>query len=47
MTLYDVTEQQLAMHFVFSSKKTPIQISNMLEEAENMFKSIEHFKYMI
>jgi hypothetical protein len=32
------------MHFVLSSKKTPIQISDMLEEAENMFKSIEHFK---
>jgi hypothetical protein len=47
MTLHDITEQRLAMHFVFSSKNTPIQISNMFEEAENMFKSIEHFKYMI
>jgi hypothetical protein len=38
MTLPEVTEQQLAIHFVFTSKKTPIQISNILEEAENMFK---------
>jgi hypothetical protein len=28
-------------------KKTPIQISNILDEAENMFKSIVPFKYMI
>jgi hypothetical protein len=47
MTLPDVTEQRLAIHFVFTSKKTPTQISNILEEAENMFKSIVHFKYMI
>jgi hypothetical protein len=42
-----VTEQGLAMHFVFTSKKTPIQISNILQEAENMFKSVVHFKYTI
>jgi hypothetical protein len=47
MTLTDVTEQRLAMHFVFTSKKTAMQISNILEEAENMFKSIVHFEYMI
>jgi Fe2+ or Zn2+ uptake regulation protein len=47
MTLLDVTEQRLAIHFVFTSKKTPLQISNVLEEAQNMFKSIVHFKYMI
>jgi hypothetical protein len=51
MTLPDVTEQRLAIHFGFTSKKTskktPMQISNTLEEAENIFKSIVHFKYMI
>jgi hypothetical protein len=47
MTLPGVTEQRLAMHFVFTLKKTPIQISNILQEAENMFKSVVHFKYMI
>jgi hypothetical protein len=46
MTLPDVTEQRLAIHFVFTSKKTAMQIS-ILEEAEIMFKSIVHFKYMI
>jgi hypothetical protein len=30
-----------------TSKKTPMQISNIYEEAENMFKPIVHFKYMI
>jgi hypothetical protein len=44
MTLPDVTEQRLAIHFVFTSKKTQMQISNILEEAEIMFKSIVHFK---
>jgi hypothetical protein len=47
MTLPDVTEQRLGIHFVFTSKKTPMQISNILDEAENMFKSIVHFEYMI
>jgi hypothetical protein len=47
MTLPDVTEQRLAIHLVFSWKKTPRQISAILEEAENMFKSTVHFKYMI
>jgi hypothetical protein len=47
MTLPGVTEQRLAIHFVFTSKKTQIQISNILQEAENMFKSIVDFKYMI
>jgi hypothetical protein len=47
MTLSDVTEQRLAIHFVFTSKKTPMPISNILEEAENMIKSIVHFKYMM
>jgi hypothetical protein len=47
MTLPDVTEQRLAIHFVFNSKKTAMQISNILEEAAEMFKSIVHFKYMI
>jgi hypothetical protein len=28
-------------------EKTPIQISNILQEAENMFKSVVHFKYTI
>jgi hypothetical protein len=37
MTLPGVTEHRLAMHFMFTSKKTPIQISNILQEAENMF----------
>jgi hypothetical protein len=46
MTLPDVTEQRLAIHFVFTSNKTPMQ-SNILEEAENMSKSIVHFKYMV
>ena len=47
MTLPDVTEQRLAIRFVFTSKKTPMQICNILEEAEKSFKSIVHFKYMI
>jgi hypothetical protein len=49
MTLPDVTEQRLAIHFVFTSKKTPMQIFDIhvLEEAENTFKSIVHFEYMI
>jgi hypothetical protein len=47
MTLPDVTEQRLSIHFVFTSKKTPLHISNTQEEAENMFKSIVHFKNMI
>jgi hypothetical protein len=47
MTLPDATEQWLAIHFVLTSKKTPMQISNILEEAENMFKSIVHFKFLI
>jgi hypothetical protein len=47
MTLPDVTEQRLAMYFVFTSKKTAMQISNILEEAKNMFRSIVHFKCMI
>jgi hypothetical protein len=47
MTLPDVTEQRLAIHFVFNSEKTPMYFFNTLEEAENMFKSIVHFKYMI
>jgi Fe2+ or Zn2+ uptake regulation protein len=47
MTLPDVTEQRLAIHLVFTSKKTPMQFSDILEEAENMFKSIAYFKYMI
>jgi hypothetical protein len=33
--------------FCVTSKKTAMQISNILEEAANMFKSIVHFKYMI
>jgi hypothetical protein len=47
MTLPGVTEQWLAMHFVFTSKKTPIQISDILQEAEHMFKSVVYFEYMI
>jgi hypothetical protein len=47
MTLPDVTEQELAIDFVFTSKKTPMKISNILEEAKNMFKSIVYFKYII
>jgi hypothetical protein len=47
MTLPDVTEHQLPIHFVFTSKKTQIQISDILEEAESMFKSIAQFEYMI
>jgi Fe2+ or Zn2+ uptake regulation protein len=47
MTLPDVTEQRLAIHFVLTSKNTPMQISDILEEAEKMFNSIVHFKYMI
>jgi hypothetical protein len=47
MTLPDVTENRLAIHFVFTSKKTAMQNSNTLEEAASMFKSIVHFKYMI
>jgi hypothetical protein len=47
MTFPDVTEQRLAIRFVFTSKKTQMQISNILEEAESMFKSIVHSKYMI
>jgi hypothetical protein len=47
MTLSDVTEQRLAIQFVFTSKKIAMQILNMLEETANMFKSIVHFKYMI
>jgi Fe2+ or Zn2+ uptake regulation protein len=47
MTLPDVTEQRLAIHFVFTSKKTQIQIYNILDEAEKMFRSIVHFKYII
>jgi hypothetical protein len=37
MTLSDVTEQRFAIHFVFALKKTLMQISNILEQAENMF----------
>jgi hypothetical protein len=47
MTLPDVTEQRLAINFVSALKKILMQISNALEEAENIFKSIVHFKYMI
>jgi hypothetical protein len=49
MTLPDVTEQRLAIPFVFTctSRKTPMQICNILEEVEKMFKSNVHFKYMI
>jgi hypothetical protein len=44
MTLPDVTDKRLAIHIVFTSKKIAMQISNILKEAENMFKSIAHFK---
>jgi hypothetical protein len=44
MTLPDVTEQRLTIRFVFTSKKTPMQISNILEEAEKIFKSIVRYK---
>jgi hypothetical protein len=47
MTLPDVTEHGLVMHFVFTSKKTQKQISNLLQEEETLFKSIVHFMYMI
>jgi hypothetical protein len=46
MMFPDVTEQRLAIHFVFTFKKTPMQMSDILEEAENMFKSIVQSKYM-
>jgi hypothetical protein len=32
---------------VYLEKKNPLQISNILEEADDMFKSIVHFRYMI
>jgi hypothetical protein len=47
MTLLGIMEQRLAIHFVFTSKETPMQISNILEEAENIFKPTVHFRYMI
>jgi Fe2+ or Zn2+ uptake regulation protein len=47
MTLPDITEQRLTIYFVFTSKKTPMRISDILEEAENMFKSIVHVIYFI
>jgi hypothetical protein len=47
MTLPDVTEQQLAIHFVFTLKKTLMQIPDILKEAENIFKSFVNFKYTI
>jgi hypothetical protein len=40
MTLPDVMEQRLAIHFVFTSKKDPMQISNIVEEAENMLSQL-------
>jgi hypothetical protein len=46
MTLPDVTEQRLAIHFVSTLKKTAMQISDILEEVANMFKSIVNFKYL-
>jgi hypothetical protein len=46
MTLPDVTEQRLATNFVFALKMIVMQISNILEEAENMFKAIVYFEYM-
>jgi hypothetical protein len=36
MTSLDVTEQRLALNFVFSSKDTSMQNVGMLEEPENM-----------
>jgi hypothetical protein len=44
MSLPDVTEQRLEIYFVFTFL---MQISNIAEDAENMFKSIVHFRYMI
>jgi hypothetical protein len=47
MTFPDFTEQRLVIHIVFTSKKTPMQISDISEEVENILKSIVHFKHMM
>jgi hypothetical protein len=48
---YDVAWRQgaaISVTFcVYLEKKNPMQISNISEEAENIFKSMVHFKYMI
>jgi hypothetical protein len=35
MKLPDVTEQEFVIDFVFTSKETPMKISNALEEVKN------------